>query len=209
MTSPGLSTSVIDSRASAHAVLELGPGPFHFGEGDGAGLPLFESLPADVRVGRKPIFAVSLLASSTTASRQGSISAHTLMAASVLPQSPSRLDLLHRRRASRDDDRRRRGPRPASCGAIFCSARIERRAHGEAAAVELVLAEEIDDVAAHFLGEDIPTRRARAPVWRTCTPSGSAFAFSASSLVTKPFSTMRSITQLRRATARSGKRNGL
>jgi hypothetical protein len=48
-----------------------------------------ESLPAEVRVGRKPIFAVSLLASSTTASRQGSISPHTFMAPSVLPQSPS------------------------------------------------------------------------------------------------------------------------
>ena len=34
-------------------------------------------------------------------------------------------------------------------------ARIERRAHGEAAAIEFVLAEEIDDVATHFLGEEL------------------------------------------------------
>ena len=39
--------------------------------------------------------------------------------------------------------------------ADLLEARIERRAHGEAAAIELVLAEEIDDVAAYFLGEEL------------------------------------------------------
>src|SRR4029079_3314131 len=45
-------------------------------------------------------------------------------------------------------------PLHQSLAANLLQARIERRAHGETAAVELVFAEEIDDVAAHFLGKE-------------------------------------------------------
>ena len=49
-----------------------------------------------------------------------------------------------------------------SLAADLLETRIERRAHGEAAAIELVLAEEIDDVAAHFLGEEFRRGEPRA-----------------------------------------------
>ena len=89
MTSPGLSTSVITRGLPPMPFLSFGRAHFTSAKGMMPVSRSSESLPADVRVGRKPIFAVSLLASSTTASRQGSMSPHTLMAASVLPQSPS------------------------------------------------------------------------------------------------------------------------
>ena len=120
-----------------------------------------ESLPVEVRVGRKPILAVSLLASSTTASRHGSISGHTLTAASVLPQSPSRLDLLHHATPAVPvivGDK----PIDQSLARDLLQARVERRAHREAAAIELVLAEDVDDVAAHFLGEEFRRGEPRA-----------------------------------------------
>ena len=120
-----------------------------------------ESAPVEVRVGRKPIFAVSLLASSTTASRQGSISAPHIDGGERLAPVAFEADVLHHAPPAMAvivGDK----PIDQSLAGDLLQPGVERRAHREAAAIELVLTEDVDDVAAHFLGEEFRCGESRA-----------------------------------------------
>ena len=84
---------------------------------------------------------------------------------------------------------------------------VERGAHRQAAFVEFLLAVAVVEFAAHFLGEIFGGEDMRAGRL-LCHAERSRLAFSASAVLTKPASAMRSITQLRRSSARSRWRNG-
>ena len=158
----------------------LAAGFAHFTPSSGM-MPTSRSLltaPPGSRAGCKPMRADWSLVSSTTASRQGAMSDSALTSASLTPQSPADVDLGDR-------------AAPALRLVVVHEAvdqrlarhhlhlRIERRAHRQAAFIELLLAISLEDLAAHFLGEIFRGEDVRAGRLACVTPSGS-LAFSAS-----------------------------